>query len=61
MLNNIQFPIPRIGSEKIPIVTAETENGTLFQLYIMQKITLIEICNSVLIFEGNFLPAIASI
>ena len=34
MLNNIQFPIPRIGSEKIPIVTAETENGTSFQLCI---------------------------
>ena len=54
MLNNIQFPIPRIGSEKIPIVTAETENGTSFQLCIMQKITLKEIFNDVLILWRDF-------
>ena len=62
MLNNIQFPIPRIGSEKIPIVTAEKENGASSNLvvctYNPHRMKMFDV---VLIFEGYFLPTVASI
>ena len=62
MLNNIQFPIPRIGSEKIPIVTAEKENGASSNFvvctYNPHRMKMFDV---VLIFEGYFLPTVASI
>ena len=62
MLNNIQFPIPRIGSEKNPIVTAEKENGASSNFVVCTyNPHRMKMFNVVLIFEGYFLPTVASI